>query len=457
MNPQNVRVSAFVPLKLNSRRLPNKNFLKLGSKPLAFHVFETLTEINEISSVYCYTSQPQVLALLPQRVELLMRPKKLDGDTVKANELFKFSVEKIDADIIVLCHATGPYITKESIIKGIQAVASGEYDCAFSVQANKTYSWYKGKPLNYDPFNMMQTQDLEPVYCETSGFYIFKKSDYLKTGTRIGEKPYLVEVNIKEAIDIDEPKDFRFAMHMLDYSPKDELDFSGDRFYVDIANNGSIEGTIEHVAFDLDGVLIDSIDLMEKAWHHTMRELSLEFQFKDFKKGVGMPFYDILSSMDIPKEHHQNICRLYNNYSRENQSLISVNPDVLTLLERMKKLGVKLSVVTSKDKNRSSDILASFFGSDIFDCHISPEDIISGRGKPSPDPLLQACATAGVDPYKTIYVGDMDVDKQSANRAGVHFVYANWGYGNLTTKEDVWFDELQDLVDYLESMIYHKP
>ncbi len=382
-----------------------------------------------------------------------MRPKALDGDTVKANELFKFAVEKIDSDIIVLCHATGPYITANSISRGLKAVMSGEYDCAFSVQSNMTYSWFRDKPLNYDPSNMAQTQDLEPVYCETSGFYIFRKEDYLAKGTRIGQKPCLVKVGFKESIDIDEPKDFRLAMHMLEYDPEEETDFSGDRFYVDMAHKNAIEGTIEHVAFDLDGVLIDSLSLMEKAWEYAMEKTSLDFEFDHYKRGVGMPFLDILNSMDIPTVYHQDIQSFYNEFSQNNQSLIVIDSAILDLLRRLKGLGVKISIVTSKDKTRSTKIIESFFGSDLFDCHISPEDIASGRGKPSPDPLMQACATVGVDPYKTIYVGDMEVDKQSANRAGVHFVYANWGYGDLSSKEDVWFDELQDLVDYLESTV----
>jgi len=54
-----------------------------------------------------------------------MRPNYLDGDSIKANELFYNAVSNIDAEIIVLCHATGPFIKAESIIKGLRAVSSG--------------------------------------------------------------------------------------------------------------------------------------------------------------------------------------------------------------------------------------------------------------------------------------------------------------------------------------------
>ena len=85
----------------------------------------------------------------------------------------------------------------------------------------------------------------------------------------------------------------------------------------------------------------------------------------------------------------------------------------------------------------------------MFDIVVSPEDIPSGRGKPHPDPLLYACIQMGVDPFNSIYIGDMDVDKLAAERAGFHFVYANWGYGDLKKVQDVWFDNMFDLADYI--------
>jgi phosphoglycolate phosphatase-like HAD superfamily hydrolase len=53
-----------------------------------------------------------------------------------------------------------------------------------------------------------------------------------------------------------------------------------------------------------------------------------------------------------------------------------------------------------------------------------------GRGKPAPDPLLRAVLELGVDPAQAVYVGDMAVDQEAAERAGMHFVLADWGYGD---------------------------
>lgn len=453
MKNNHPKVVAFVPLKLNSRRLPNKNFLRLGDRPLAYHIFSGLLNVKKISSVLCYTSQPQIMRLLPPEVELLMRPKSLDGDEVKANELFKYAVENIDADIIVLCHATGPFVTPNSIEKGIDALLSGDYNCAFSVAKHKTYAWYDGKPLNYDPQNMAQTQNLKEIYCETSGFYIFKKEKYLETGTRISDKPCLIEVDVRESIDIDEPNDFKLAMHMLNYDATQNLDLSKDNFFVDMAGQSAIGKNIKHISFDLDGVLIDSLSLMEEAWDYSMKELNLDYSFSEYKKGIGIPFFSILDQIGVPKEFQQPIADLYNDYSKKNIHKIDTDPTIASQLERLKLLGVKLSVVTSKAKIRAHEIIDKVFGNELFDCIICPEDVPSGRGKPSPDAILLTCSYLGVDPFNTIYIGDMDVDREAAVRAGAHFVYANWGYGDIEKIKDVWFNSFEDLTEYIESVV----
>ncbi len=377
-----------------------------------------------------------------------MRPRHLDGDEVKANELFMYAVENIDADIIVLCHATGPFIESDSIRKGVEAVASGKYDCSFAVQKHLTYSWYDGKPLNYDPLNMSQTQDLTPVFCETSGFYIFRKEDYLKNGSRIGDRPFMVEVNMREAVDIDEPDDFSLATQLIHYNPN-RPSYSQDMFFVEQANNHLPHKNIEHIAFDLDGVLIDSLALMSEAWEHAMSELQLIYSFSEYKKRVGMPFYEILKAMGVDSKYFNKIEDVYNKFAINNSDKICEYPAVKSGLIKLKKAGVKLSVVTSKNKQRTEEIINKLFDGVEFDVVVTPDDTPSGRGKPNPDPILYACIQLGVDPNNSLYIGDMDVDREASKRAGTHFVYANWGYGDLTKIKDVWFNAFSDLVDYI--------
>jgi CMP-N-acetylneuraminic acid synthetase len=212
--------TAIVPLKLKSRRLPNKNFMMLGDQPLAAYIFDTLRKVPELNKIYCYTSTSAVMAILPKNIELLPRPLLLDGDDIKANELFRYAIENIDDEIIVLCQAPGPFIEAAAISEGIESVKSGQYDCAFAASEISKYCWFDGKPINYDPIDITQTQNLTPVYAETSGLYVFKKQDYLETGTRISGRHKIIPLDEKQSVDIDTPQDFSLARLFLDFNPE---------------------------------------------------------------------------------------------------------------------------------------------------------------------------------------------------------------------------------------------
>lgn len=135
----------------------------------------------------------------------------MDQNTTKMNEVLKAFAKDVPADVYVMTHTTAPFISKESIEKGLDAVLSGEYDSSFAAKKLQDFLWKDGKPFNYELDNIPRTQDLEPLYEETSGFYIYNSSVITSLNRRIGEKPYIVEVNEIEAVDIDEKEDFQIA------------------------------------------------------------------------------------------------------------------------------------------------------------------------------------------------------------------------------------------------------
>ena len=89
---------------------------------------------------------------------------------------------------------------------------SGKYDSSLSVKTLRDFLWRDKKaPFNYDPANIARTQDLEPFYQETGGFYIYTKELVQKHNRRTGFAPYLVEVSEIEAVDIDYREDYELA------------------------------------------------------------------------------------------------------------------------------------------------------------------------------------------------------------------------------------------------------
>lgn len=207
-----MKVIAIVPMKLNNRRLPQKNIKSFtNGKPLCYYILSTLLAVEEIDEVYVYCSNPDIQKFIPKGVKYLCRSESLDQDTTSMTEVLTCFTKEILADIYVMTHTTAPFITKESIKKGLNAVKSGEFDSAFAAKKLQDFLWRDGVPFNYNLANIPRTQDLSVFYEETSGFYIYKRDVMEKLHRRIGEKPFIVEIGEIEAVDIDEPEDFMIA------------------------------------------------------------------------------------------------------------------------------------------------------------------------------------------------------------------------------------------------------
>ncbi len=210
-----MKVVAFVPIKLNSQRLPQKNILPLGKHALCWYIFDSLGKVKQIDDIYVFCSDESIKEYIPDNVKFLKRDPRLDGDTVKGAEIYSDFIKTVDADVYVLAHATSPFIASESLDNAVSKVLSGENDSAFSAQRIQTFAWYKGKPINYELTDVPRTQDLEPVWIETSAFFVFKKEVFTEMGRRIGEFPYVQEVCGRETIDIDTNDDYELACRYI--------------------------------------------------------------------------------------------------------------------------------------------------------------------------------------------------------------------------------------------------
>lgn len=211
-----MKTIAFVPIKLNSQRLPHKNILPIGEHPLCWHIVNSLINVRSIDEVHVYCSDEAIKQYLPEKAIFTKRPRSLDGDMVKGFEIYRKFIDEVEADVYVLAHTTSPFIKASSIENALNHIISGENDSAFSAERIQTFAWYRGKPINYDLNDVPRTQDMEPVWIETSAFFMFKKEIFTVHGRRIGFNPYIQEVSGIEAIDIDEKKDYDMALKLFE-------------------------------------------------------------------------------------------------------------------------------------------------------------------------------------------------------------------------------------------------
>ena len=207
-----MKVVAFVPIKLNNERCPNKNILPFDNgEPLISYILNTLKTVSNVDETYVYCSDESICDYIPEGIKFLKRDPYLDLSTTSFNEVLTTFADIVDADVYVLTHATAPFISKESIEAGVDAIVNNGHDSALAVTKLQEFVWKDGKPFNYDVNHIPRTQDLEPLYTETCGLFVYTKDLIKNKKRRIGDNPYLVEVSKVEACDINTKEDFVIA------------------------------------------------------------------------------------------------------------------------------------------------------------------------------------------------------------------------------------------------------
>jgi CMP-N-acetylneuraminic acid synthetase len=216
-----MKVIALLPMKGNSERVPNKNLKDFAGKPLYHRTMEVLLGSKYIDKVIVNTDseviKKDLLTHFTENVIIINRPKEIIGDLVSMNKIIDCDIHQVAADFYIQTHSTNPLLKTASVDHAIEKMISlskeGVYDSIFSVTRLQT-RLYKanGAPFNHNPEELLRTQDLEPLYEENSNFYIFTTTSFEKSGgKRIGNHPFMFEIDKIEAVDIDEPQDFVIA------------------------------------------------------------------------------------------------------------------------------------------------------------------------------------------------------------------------------------------------------
>lgn len=215
------RIVAFVPMRHDSQRVEGKNFRPLAGKPLYHHILSTLSSCPEIDQIVVDTDSQVIMDGVEKefpQVRIFVRPIDLRDGEIPMNEVLLHDVSLIEADFYLQTHSTNPLLKPETISKAIDIFVDSypEYDSLFSVTRWQTRLWDKaGKAINHDPEVLLRTQDLPPIYEENSCLYIFTRQTLENRRNRIGQRPYIFEIDADEAWDIDEEIDFKLVNLLL--------------------------------------------------------------------------------------------------------------------------------------------------------------------------------------------------------------------------------------------------
>lgn len=213
------KVTALLPMKGNSERVPKKNLKNFNGTPLYQIILDKLLELKIIDEIIINTDCPNIRESIQskytEKVLVRDRPDSIRGDFVSMNKIIENDLDNSDGEIYIQTHSTNPLLEVSSIDRAIHKMLEigTSNDSIFSVTKIQTRFYdINGKAINHNPQELVRTQDLPPIFEENSCFYIFTKNSFKQSGgKRIGSKPLMFEIDKIEAIDIDNIEDFIIA------------------------------------------------------------------------------------------------------------------------------------------------------------------------------------------------------------------------------------------------------
>jgi CMP-N-acetylneuraminic acid synthetase len=217
-----MKISAIVPMRHNSERVPAKNYRMFAGKPLFHHILQVLIKANVFEEVVIDTDSPFIIQDATKsfpEVKILERPENLRDGSIPMNHVLMHTISQLQGDHFFQTHSTNPLLSVDSVRLAVaQYFASlPGRNSLFSVTRLSTRLWDQlTRPLNHNPAILQRTQDMPAVFEENSCIFVFSRAVLERTLNRIGERPLMLELPQRETHDIDTEEDFIVAEILFD-------------------------------------------------------------------------------------------------------------------------------------------------------------------------------------------------------------------------------------------------
>lgn len=209
-----MKTACFIPIKTYSERLKEKNFRILNGKKLYEHIISNVILTNCFDDIYVDTNSEEIKNYAKNNnIKIIDRLPELSKNTANGNDLLNYHYSLYPHyDYYFQAFATAPFLKPKSIVSCYdKLVNSSTFDSCFTATENYSFYWFNNTPVNYRPSILPRSQDLTPLYEETTGLYGITNLALKKYASRIGANPYIHIVNKFEAVDINTEDDFKIA------------------------------------------------------------------------------------------------------------------------------------------------------------------------------------------------------------------------------------------------------
>lgn len=201
--------------------------------------------------------------------------------------------------------------------------------------------------------------------------------------------------------------------------------------------------------FDLDGTLIDSIELILESYRHTMRVHRGESPPDElFLAGLGTPLRAQLRAFTDDAEELAAMIQTYRRWNIDNHdAMVRAYPGALETVTELRRRGYRMGIVTSKNLRGLLRGLTRCGLEGLFDSFVTADSM--EKSKPDPEPVLHCIAELGGKPESTLFIGDSPHDIAAGRAAGTATAACLWGPFPRTAlaaaRPDHWLHSFADL------------
>lgn len=210
----NERITAIIPAKAMSGRLPHKNTLPFGESNLLVHKIRQLKQVDAIKEIIVSSEDDEILAMAAaEGVRAIKRPYEFSAETKPFQDFLYYIVGEATEDHVMWACCTSPMVDVDTYNRGcktyFEKLKEG-YDSLITVMEYHHYLLDKDmKPYTFKwgP-DHRNSQDLDKLYFFTDGIQLAPKASMRQWHYYFGHNPYGMEVDLKTSTDVDTIYDY---------------------------------------------------------------------------------------------------------------------------------------------------------------------------------------------------------------------------------------------------------
>lgn len=218
------KICALILAREGSKRIKNKNIVKVKKKPVIFFTLNELNKSEKIHKIFVMTDssliESEIKKLKFKKVDVIGRTKKSATDNAQSEvAIFEF-VKKYEYEYIYFVQLTNIFLKKQDIDNSINIFFKEKYDSMLSVIKSDKFIWRKKNnkisPSNYKLDKRPLKKSLKDSYfLENGSFYIFGSSGFKKNNLRLYGKIGYYPMGKETYFDIDDLDDLRVAAKLI--------------------------------------------------------------------------------------------------------------------------------------------------------------------------------------------------------------------------------------------------